>query len=68
MRANSDAVVGDTVHTRRAIYYTPTQNAFSAKLPKVPSHVFLAERDRAFDPATGTALIELDLVPAFAIS
>jgi gentisate 1,2-dioxygenase len=63
MKANPNAVEEDTVYARRAIYYTPTQNAFTAKLPKVPSHVFLAERDRAFDPATGTALIEMDLSP-----
>jgi gentisate 1,2-dioxygenase len=50
----------DTVYTRRAIYDTPG-NAFGDKLPKVPKHVFLAERDRAFDAATGTASIDLDL-------
>ncbi len=49
-----------SIHTDRAIYYAP-DNAFKAKLPEVPKHVFLAERDRAFDPATGTALIDLDL-------
>ena len=63
MKTNPNAVAGDSVYARRAIYHTPTQNAFTAKLPKVPSHVFLAERDRAFDPATGTALIEMDLGP-----
>ncbi|MFQ5955144.1 MAG: cupin domain-containing protein [Kiloniellales bacterium] len=62
-RFSSDAAAIETVYTRRAIYVTPTKNAFEAKLPKVPAHVFLAERDRALDPATGTALIDLDLRP-----
>jgi gentisate 1,2-dioxygenase len=44
----------------RAIYHTP-QNGFMTFLPKVPAHVFSAERDRAFDPATGTAFVVLDL-------
>ncbi len=62
-RSESDEPGVDTVYTRRAIYFAPTKNAFNAKLPKVPAHVFLAERDRALDPATGTALIDLDLGP-----
>lgn len=49
-----------TVYTRRARYWTPA-NSFADKLPAVRPHVFLAERDRAFDPATGTADIPLDL-------
>ena len=36
-------------------------NAFNIKLPPVPRHQFLAERDRAFDPAEPTGLIPLDL-------
>ncbi len=62
-RSESDEPGVDTVYTRRAIYFAPTKNAFDAKLPKVPAHGFLAERDRAFDPATGTGLIDLDLGP-----
>jgi gentisate 1,2-dioxygenase len=49
-----------TVYTERARYYTPS-NGFDFKVPDVPSHVFVAERDRAMDPTTGTGLIELDL-------
>lgn len=36
-------------------------NAFNIVYPPVPHHQFLAERDRAMDPATGTALIAMDL-------
>ena len=50
----------DTPYTRRARYFD-SSNAFALKYPPVPCHQFLAERDRALDPATGTALIPLDL-------
>ena len=50
----------NTPYTRRAIYASPG-NAFRDTQPPVPRHVFVAERDRAFDPATGTELIALDL-------
>lgn len=50
-------------HARRAVYLTP-ENGFKTHLPDVPAHVFTAERDRAFDPATGTAFVPLDLSPA----
>jgi gentisate 1,2-dioxygenase len=50
----------DTPYTERARYFD-SGNAFALKYPPVPCHQFLAERDRAFDPATGTALIPLDL-------
>jgi gentisate 1,2-dioxygenase len=54
------AAVADTPYTRRARYFD-SGNAFALKYPAVPSHQFLAERDRALDPATGTAVIPLDL-------
>ena len=54
------ATVADTPYTRRARYFD-SSNAFALKYPPVPCHQFLAERDRAFDPATGTAVIPLDL-------
>ena len=38
-----------------------TKNAFNIKLPAVPCHQFLAERDAAFSAATPTGLIALDL-------
>ena len=50
----------NTPYTNRAVYVTPS-NGFGSQLPKVPSHIFVAERDQAFNPATGTAIINLDL-------
>jgi gentisate 1,2-dioxygenase len=50
----------DTLFTERARYFD-SSNAFALKYPPVPCHQFLAERDRALDPATGTAIIPLDL-------
>ena len=47
-------------YTERAIYLTPA-NGFNTSLPPMPRHAFLRERDRALDPATGTARIDLDL-------
>ncbi|HSA79180.1 MAG TPA: cupin domain-containing protein [Geminicoccaceae bacterium] len=52
--------VADTAYAERARYFD-SSNAFALKYPPVPCHQFLAERDRAFDRATGTALIPLDL-------
>jgi gentisate 1,2-dioxygenase len=54
------ATVADTPYQRRARYFD-SGNAFALKYPPVPCHQFLAERDRALDPATGTAVIPLDL-------
>jgi gentisate 1,2-dioxygenase len=54
------ATVADTPYTRRARYFD-SSNAFALKYSPVPCHQFLAERDRALDPATGTAVIPLDL-------
>ena len=50
----------NTPYTSRAVYLTPS-NGFVSHLPKVPAHIFVAERDQAFNPATGTAIINLDL-------
>ena len=50
----------NTPYTSRAVYLTPS-NGFGSQLPKVPAHIFVAERDQAFNPATGTAIINLDL-------
>ena len=55
-----DSVIPNTPYTERAVYLTPT-NGFGSKLPTVPKHIFLAERDQAFDASTGTAVINLDL-------
>ena len=50
----------ETPSARRALYWAAANN-FQQLQPDVPSHVFVAERDRALDPETGTALIDLDL-------
>ena len=52
--------IAGTVFTERARYFD-SSNAFALKHPPVPCHQFLAERDRALDPATGTTVIPLDL-------
>ena len=50
----------ETVYTRRARYFD-SGNAFNLHYPPVPAQSFVEERDKAFDPATGTALIPCDL-------
>jgi gentisate 1,2-dioxygenase len=50
----------ESPYTLRARYYS-SADGFNLKRPRVPAHVFLAERDRALDPATPTGLIALDL-------
>jgi gentisate 1,2-dioxygenase len=54
------AAMADTPYAERARYFD-SSNAFALKYPPVPCHQFLAERDLAFDPATATGLIALDL-------
>jgi gentisate 1,2-dioxygenase len=54
------AAAADTPYSQRARYFD-SSNAFALKYPPVPCHQFLAERDRAFDPASPTGLIALDL-------
>jgi gentisate 1,2-dioxygenase len=58
--AGERPAVADTLFTERARYFD-SGNAFALRYPPVPCHQFLAERDRALDPATGTAIIPLDL-------
>lgn len=48
-----------SVYTSRARYFD-SETGFNLETPPVPCRHFLAERDRARDPATGTALIALD--------
>ncbi len=50
------AIRVETPHTQRARYYS-SADGFNIKLPRVPAHVFLDERDRALDSATPTGLI-----------
>ncbi len=53
----------DSPERGRARYFD-SSNAFALKYPPVPCHQFLAERDRALDPASPTGLIPLDLSAA----
>ncbi len=41
--------------------YRSSLEGFNIKQPEIPAHVFLAERDRALDPAAPTGLVPLDL-------
>ena len=50
----------ETPYTQRARYYS-SLDGFNIQKPAIPAHVFVAERDRAFDPATATGLIPCDL-------
>jgi gentisate 1,2-dioxygenase len=50
----------ETRYTRRARYHS-SADAFNIKHPRIPPHVFRAERDQALDPAAPTGLIALDL-------
>ena len=50
---------GQEPYTRRARYFD-SGNAFNLEYAEVPAATFAAERDRALDPATGTALILCD--------
>ena len=58
--ANLVPSVLETPCAQRALYWSAANN-FQQLQPDVPSHVFVAERDRAIDRETGTALIPLDL-------
>ena len=49
----------DSDYARRARFFD-SGNAFNLKFAAVPPHSFVAERDRAFEAATGTALIPCD--------
>ena len=61
MNTTTDSLsLPNTPYTSRAVYLTPS-NGFGTQLPKVPAHIFVAERDQAFNPSTGTAIINLDL-------
>jgi len=59
--------VADTRYTRRARYFD-SENAFNINYPPVPGHSFVSERDQAFEPETGTALIPLDQSGAMGLS
>lgn len=55
----ADENLPQTPYSRRARYFD-SGNAFNIVYPDVPAATFLAERDTALDPATGTALIRCD--------
>ena len=54
------AIRVESPFTSRARYYS-SADGFDIRRPRVPAHVFRAERSRALDPATPTGLIPLDL-------
>lgn len=58
-QATQSAIGGESWRARAR--YFNSGNAFAISLPPVPSVQFTAERDRAFDPATPTGLIDMDL-------
>tara|TARA_B100000614_G_C14531417_1_gene486680 strand:- start:309 stop:1367 length:1059 start_codon:yes stop_codon:yes gene_type:complete len=53
--------------TAQARFFTAGE-AFNIKLPRVPRHQFLDECRKAFDPATATGLIPLDLSSELGLS
>ena len=55
-----------TPYTRRARYFD-SGNAFNIVYPDVPGATFIAERDAALDPTTGTRLILCDQSAAMEI-
>ncbi len=55
---------GDSGTWRQRARYFNSGNAFALQLSPVPSVQFIAERDKAFDPATPTGLITMDLSEA----
>ena len=63
----AEAETPQTPYTRRARYFD-SGNAFNIVYPPVPAASFVAERDAALDPATGTALIPCDQSAAMGIS
>ena len=54
------ATTVETTYAQRARYYS-SADGFNIKRPRIPAHVFMAERTRALDPATPTGFIALDL-------
>ena len=50
----------DSEYAQRARFWSAANN-FQQLQPDVPGHVFVPERDRALDEATGTTLIPMDL-------
>jgi gentisate 1,2-dioxygenase len=50
----------ETPYAGRARYYSASE-AFNITHPKIPDHVFIAERDRALDPSAPTGLVPMDL-------
>lgn len=50
----------ETPYRLRARYHS-SADGFNIEHPRIPAHVFLAEREKALDPATPTGLMPLDL-------
>jgi gentisate 1,2-dioxygenase len=54
------ATVTETIYARNARYYS-SADGFNIKKPRIPAHLFIAERDCAFAPETATGVVPLDL-------
>ncbi len=54
------ATTVESPYTQQARYYSAGEG-FNIKRPRIPAHVFLAERDAALSPSSPTGLIALDL-------
>jgi gentisate 1,2-dioxygenase len=54
------ATIAETIYTRNARYYS-SADGFNIKKPRIPAHLFIAERDRVLAPETATGLVPLDL-------
>mgnify|MGYP003313691368 CR=1 FL=1 len=58
-RAAAKSGSGETTYSQRARYFDAGA-FFKADLSPIPAAGFVAERDKAFDPGTGTKLILVD--------
>src|SRR4029450_9668804 len=56
----------ETPYTQRARYYS-SLDGFNIQKPKVPAHIFRAERGQAFDPDAPSGLVACDLSRELAI-
>jgi len=65
--ARGKGASAQTPYTRRARYFD-SENAFNIVYSAVPAASFSAQRDAAFDPTTGTALIHCDQSAAMGLS
>jgi gentisate 1,2-dioxygenase len=53
------ATIAETVYTHNARYYS-SADGFDIKKPRIPAHLFIAERDHALATETATGVLPLD--------